>query len=75
MNGVRLNISSEIGMPITVSWISQARPIQIAEAHQATRTNQRPRIGQATWGRPRSRPLPYPARPDRGSIREFAGAA
>jgi len=54
MNGVRLNIRSEIGMPMTVSWISQARLIMIAEAHQPTRTNQRPRIGQATCGRPRS---------------------
>ena len=48
MNGARLNISNEIGMPITVSCTSQARLIQIAEAHQPTRTNQRPRIGQAT---------------------------
>lgn len=48
MNGVRLNISNEIGMPMTVSWMSHAMLIQIADAHQPTRMNQRPRIGQAT---------------------------
>ncbi len=34
MNGVRLNISRAIGIPMTVSWMSQANPIQMADAHQ-----------------------------------------
>ena len=62
MNGVRLNINSATGMPMTLSWISQASPIQIPDAHQPTRMNQIPRSGQATCGRPRSDMTVCPSR-------------
>ena len=46
MNGVRLNMSSAIGMPMIVSWIAQATPIQTPDAHQPTSTNQMPQNRQ-----------------------------
>ena len=33
-----MNISSAIGRPMMVSWISQAAPIQRPDAHQPTKT-------------------------------------
>ena len=37
-----------------VSWMSQANPIQMADAHQPTITNHSPRMSHETCGRPRS---------------------